>query len=391
MTDQLIYDWNVQGAPQLRLPETVGCLDETLAEGLRATSVVQPDLPACKALIALARRVGFSSVNLGLADSRGVLERWDGGPAAVSVRSAAGLQSVLGSGIEEIRIHAPVSDLLLGGRRLSAAVDDLCRMIAQVGSRAVWVAEDATRTPPATLSTALRAVHEAGARRVCLVDSAGTAMPLGVMRLLSWARQEAPDMRWDWGGRNDRGLATVNALAALSTGADRVCGTALGLGEGPGVVALDTLLTNVALMRSPTVDLKILRDWCVAAAGHLGVSIPVNYPVLGEDAFRTATGVHAAAIVKARKKGDVGLADRVYSGIPAGWFGLAQRIDIGPMSGLSNVSCWLEERSLHYTSEDVTRILQCAKQSNRTLSEEEVLQVLKESPPTPATRSETPA
>ena len=65
--------------------------------------------------------------------------------------------------------------------------------------------------------------------------------------------------------------------------------------------------------------------------------MPPNYPVLGDDAFRTATGVHAAAIIKAEAKGADWLADRVYSGVPASLVGRKQGIEIGPMSGLSNV------------------------------------------------------
>ncbi len=74
--------------------------------------------------------------------------------------------------------------------------------------------------------------------------------------------------------------------------------------------------------------------------------IAPNYPVIGADAFRTATGVHAAAVVKAFRKGDRALMDAVYAAVPASLVGRAQQIEVGPMSGRSNVVFWLESRGL---------------------------------------------
>jgi 2-isopropylmalate synthase len=103
-----------------------------------------------------------------------------------------------------------------------------------------------------------------------------------------------------------------------------------------------------------------------------GVPIPANYPAFGEDAFRTATGVHAAAIVKAKKKGDDWLADRVYSGVPAGMVGMRQKIEVGFMSGASNVVHWLEEHGYDPVGARVDAILRAAKDGTRILTDEEL-------------------
>ena len=95
--------------------------------------------------------------------------------------------------------------------------------------------------------------------------------------------------------------------------------------------------------------------------------------MFGRDAFRTATGVHAAAVIKCYKKGDTELADLIYSGVPAGQFGLKQVIEIGPMSGKSNVIFWLESRGLEASEELVTRIYERAKQASAVLSETELM------------------
>jgi len=120
-------------------------------------------------------------------------------------------------------------------------------------------------------------------------------------------------------------------------------------------------------------DLTRLKDYCRAVSRATGVPIPANYPVLGEDAFRTATGVHAAAVIKAYRKNDMELANTVYSGVPSHYFGLEQVIDVGPMSGKSNILFWLERRGIAANDGIVERIYQKAKSSDHTLTEAEIL------------------
>jgi 2-isopropylmalate synthase len=184
-------------------------------------------------------------------------------------------------------------------------------------------------------------------------------------------------IRVDWHGHCDRGLAVANALAALAAGADCVHCCAIGIGERVGNTQMDQMLVNLKLMGvEPWADqdLTKLKDYCRAVSRATGVPIPSNYPVLGDDAFRTGTGVHAAAVIKAFKKNDVELANTVYSGVPAHEFGLEQIIEIGPMSGKSNVIFWLERRGLAADEETVERIFQRAKRADRLLTEAEILQ-----------------
>src|SRR5439155_27083764 len=146
-----------------------------------------------------------------------------------------------------------------------------------------------------------------------------------------------------WHRHCDRGRAVAECLAALVAGAECVHGCALGLGERVGNTQMDQMLVNLKLMGIPPWaerDVSKLKQYCQAVSRATGVPIPANYPVVGEDAFRTATGVHAAAVIKAYKKNDTELADAVYSGVPAKLFGLEQIIDVGPMSGKSNVLFW---------------------------------------------------
>jgi 2-isopropylmalate synthase len=166
---------------------------------------------------------------------------------------------------------------------------------------------------------------------------------------------------------------------------DRVHATALGVGERVGNAEMDLLIVNLHLLGAHRHDVSRLGEYCEVAAQAIGVPLPANYPVMGADAFRTATGVHAAAIIKARRNGDDWLADRVYSSVPAGTFGRKQTIDISPVSGLSNVKCWLEEHG--YDPNDATlceRLFAAAKTTDRTLTDAECHRLVSEAKRKPA-------
>ena len=229
----------------------------------------------------------------------------------------------------------------------------------------MFVTEDTTRAHPDTLRALYGAAIDAGAKRLCVCDTCGHVTPTGVRRLITFvkgiAEEKGADVGIDWHGHRDRGLGLINALVAIEAGATRIHGTALGVGERAGNTEMDLLLVNLALTGWIDRDLTSLGAYVSKAAEAIGVPFPENYPVFGKDAFETATGVHAAAVVKAFRKGDSWLADRVYSGVPAGMFGLEQKILVGPMSGKSNVAWVLERNGVDPTDEAVQRVLEVAK------------------------------
>jgi 2-isopropylmalate synthase len=253
-----------------------------------------------------------------------------------------------------------------------------------LGLEVMYVTEDTTRCDPEMVKRLYSAAINCGARAIVLCDTAGHATPMGTLALVKFVMEEVvkpsgEKIRVDWHGHCDRGLATANSMAALVAGANCVHACALGIGERVGNTQMDQMLVNLKLMGIPPwdeQDLTKLKQYCEAVSIATGVPIPVNYPVVGDDAFRTATGVHAAAVIKAFKKNDVELANTVYSGVPSHVFGLEQVIDIGPMSGKSNVHFWLERRGLPVTDDVVERIYRRAKASDHTLSETEIRECL---------------
>jgi len=245
----------------------------------------------------------------------------------------------------------------------------------------MFVTEDTTRAHPDVLRQVYTAAIRAGAQRICISDTVGHATPEGTYALVSFIRQLVdevnPEVGIDWHGHRDRGMSIENTLAAIRAGADRVHACGLGIGERSGNTPMELLLVNLNLLGWAERDLTRLPEYCQVISEKCGVPIPFNYPVVGADSFRTSTGVHAAAIIKALSRGDDWLADRVYCGVPASMVGRQQGIEIGPMSGESNVRFYLRQRGIEEHPVFLQKILEAAKRSNRLLEEKDVLRMVR--------------
>ncbi len=244
----------------------------------------------------------------------------------------------------------------------------------------MFVTEDTTRSRPETIEKMFGMAIDRGVERVCVADTVGHSIPTGVRAITKFVRslvdKSGKDVGVDWHGHRDRGLALNNAIAAYYAGADRLHGTALGIGERVGNTPIDLIMVNMRMAGVIDQDLTRLPDYVRKVSQACKVPIPDNYPVTGRDAFRTATGVHADAIVKAYKRGDSWLANRIYSGVPADMFGLEQIIEVGPMSGRANVRYWLSQRNIDATDDLVDTIFAHAKKASKTLTDEEILELI---------------
>jgi len=393
--DELINDWNGLPSKDARVPLLN---DETLRDGLQSPSVRDPDIAAKRDLTHRLARLGVDAVNLGmpgagpkaLAAVRALVveirdHRLPIAPnvavrtleadlvqvAEIQQRSGMPLEAGAFLGSSPIRMDVEGWDLAFLVNTARKAIAFCHRHEVPV----MMVTEDSTRARPEVLKAIYGAALDEGAQSICLSDTCGHATPDGVRRLVRFIKDEVikdRSVRIDWHGHNDRGLGVANAIAAFEAGADRLHGSILGIGERCGNVALDQLMINLHLMGFPKGDLSDLPALAERVAELCDVEIPANYPVLGRDAFRTGTGVHAAAIVKALHRGDVELADAVYSGVPAALVGRRQEIEIGPMAGHSNVVYWLEMNGYDPSPDRVDRILQVAKNSPRILTEMEI-------------------
>ncbi|MBU6423248.1 MAG: 2-isopropylmalate synthase [Chloroflexota bacterium] len=394
--DRLVYDWNRDGRAQKAGYRMVELDDETLRDGLQGPSVRNPSLAVKKRLLHLMDALGIDTADIGLpgasdrardeivelARETTTLVKLKPNQAIRTHRAdvRAAIRAAVASGVpietcafigsSPIRRYA--EDWSLDA--MLQSVEESVTALAQEGLPVMFVTEDTTRADPATLVALYETAIACGAKRICFSDTVGHATPDGVRNLLQFARDDivrGRDVKIDFHGHNDRGLGLINALAATEL-ADRVHGCALGIGERVGNSPMDQLLVNLYLWGFIDNDLSPLVEYVQLVSEECGVEIPPSYPMLGSDAFRTATGVHAAAVVKAFRKNDRALADRVYSGVPASVIGREQRIEIGPMSGESNVVFWLEQRGYEPTRERIDRVMAAAKASDRLLTEGQV-------------------
>jgi isopropylmalate/homocitrate/citramalate synthase len=398
----LIHDWNAAGdAVDYRRLRAVELDDETLRDGLQCPSVTDPPIDAKIGILNLMCELGIHTADIGLpgagpraeADVRALAReiarnslpiaancaartvRADIEPIArVTQETGVAIEACTFIGSSPIRQYA--EDWTLD--RMLKATEDAVRFAVGEGLAVMYVTEDTTRARPETLRALYTLAIECGADRICLADTVGHATPAGVRQLVRFIRDDViaatgRDVKVDWHGHRDRGLGLANTLAAIEEGVDRVHGTALGIGERVGNTEMDLLLVNLKLLGMHDGDLARLPDYVRAVADATGVPIPPSYPCFGEDAFRTGTGVHAAAIIKAKAKGDDWLVDRVYSGVPAAMFGLRQRIDISHVSGMSNVKHWLAEHGYDASDDALAdHVFDLAKRTSRVLTDDEL-------------------
>src|ERR1700720_3669014 len=398
-------------AARLRPTGRVLLNDESRRDGLQSPSVRDPSIEEKNQILHLMEALGINSLDLGLpgAGARALADcealaheivrhkmkirancaarthENDIRPIAEIVqRTGLNIQAATFIGSSPIRRFTEgwTDDFLL------QTTEKAVKYAVSLGLDVMYVTEDTARCDPDTVKRLYKTAINCGARSIVICDTAGHATPMGAFALVRFVLEEVvkpsgEKIRVDWHGHCDRGLAIANSIAALVAGADCVHACALGIGERVGNAQMDQMLVNLKLMEiAPWTDqdLTKLKEYCEVVSRATGVPIPPNYPVVGEDAFRTATGVHAAAVIKAYKKNDIELANAVYSGVPSHVFGLQQVIDIGPMSGKSNVLFWLEQRGIPVNGEVVERIYKYAKSSDHTLSEAEILECVQPAP-----------
>ncbi len=404
---ELIYDWNVIDYGVERDPSNhpheLWFDDETLRDGLQSPSASNPTIEQKIELIDYMEKLGVQKVDLGLPGAGpfhvghidAMLSHM--GDMGYSLRPGCAVRTVV-SDIEplvdlqakhERQIQAsaflgtsPIRQYTEGWtmERIMSTAESAVTFAVDNDIPVMFVTEDTTRSKPDEIKEVYSRAIELGADRICVCDTCGHVTPNGVRKLLSFIQDEVipdsgvkrRDIEVNWHGHQDRGLGVANNLAAYEAGADVIHGTALGVGERAGNAPLDQTLVNLSLMGVIENDLTSLNEYMRKANEYIGVALPRNYPVFGEDAFETGTGVHASAVVKAMEKGDHWLADRVYSGVPAGDFGLEQVIRIGHMSGRSNITWWLKQNGYEVSDGLVEHMFEVAKTQRSLMTDEEV-------------------
>jgi 2-isopropylmalate synthase len=409
----LIYDWNSIDysidRDESSHPHELWFDDETLRDGLQSPSARNPSIEQKIELIDYMESLGIQKVDLGLPGAGpfhvnhidAMLKHM--GDRDYSLRPGCAVRTLV-SDIEplvdlqakhEMQIQAsaflgtsPIRQFAEGWTmdKIISTAERAVTFAVDNDIPVMFVTEDTTRSKPEEIKEVYSRAIELGADRICVCDTCGHVTPNGVRKLLGFIQDEVipdsgvkrRDIEVNWHGHQDRGLGVANNLAAYEAGADVIHGTALGVGERAGNAPLDQTLVNLSLMGVIKNDLTMLNEYTRKAHEYVEVALPHNYPVFGEDAFETGTGVHASAVIKAMNKGDNWLADRVYSGVPAGDFGLQQVIRIGHMSGRSNVIHWLERNGFVAEDDLVAHMFEVAKSQRRMMTDDEVHSAISE-------------
>lgn len=400
----LIYDWNRRKRFKFRHKRNLQLDDETLRDGLQSPSITDPTVNEKIELLELMEQLGIDTANVGLpgsgpraqADIIAMVKYMVSNKMKITPNCAVRtvkqditplieISQKVGYPIEACTFigSSPIRQYAEGWTldKMVKLTEEAVSYANENGLPVMYVTEDTTRADPKTLRILYTTAINAGAKRICVCDTVGHVTPIGVYHLMKFivelVKKVDPKVKIDWHGHSDRGLAIPNTMAAIAQGVDRVHATALGIGERVGNTQMDLLLINLNLEGIYKRDLTRLSQYCKRVSEVCNVTIPPGYPVMGRDAFRTATGVHAAAIIKAQSKGDDWLANQVYSGVPAGMVGLKQVIEIGFMSGVSNIVYWLKIRGIKPSKKLVAEIFRAAKQHNRILLDEEVEELVK--------------
>ncbi len=407
----LIYDWNVaDGRPRLN-PTGVTFDDESLRDGLQSPSVKDPSVGEKLEILHLMEALGIQSADVGLPASgarayqdtltlaretvTAKMKLRPNAAARTMVRDIQPIVEISGKAGVPVEVAMFVGSSPIRFYTENWELDRLLLLVEEAVTFAVknelpvmFVTEDTTRATPDAIKALYQTAVRCGATRLTVADTSGHATPAGVKAVVTYVRDVAEktgrEVMVDWHGHNDRGLGVVNSVTAALVGADQIHGTAMGIGERCGNAAMDQILVNLKLMGLIPNDLSRLREYCEKTAAAVGMEIPFNYPVMGRDAFRTATGVHAAAVLKARRRGDTWLEDMVYSAVPAFMVGREQVIEIGPMSGLANVTYWLDKHGYDAAPAVVDRVFAAAKKADAVLCDADIHRLVREAGGKPA-------
>jgi 2-isopropylmalate synthase len=172
---------------------------------------------------------------------------------------------------------------------------------------------DATRSDPGFVAEIVRAAIRAGATTINVPDTVGAIFPDALRAQLVELRDAVPELEnvvLSFHGQDDLGLATANALAAISAGARQVELAVNGIGERAGNTSFEEVVAALhvhgrALGVHCDVDLSGLCDLSALVAARSGIAVPPNKAVVGRNAFRHASGIHQDGVLKHRETYEV--------------------------------------------------------------------------------------
>jgi len=227
-------------------------------------------------------------------------------------------------------------------------------------------AEDATRSDLDFLIQANKLAVECGAVRVNIPDTVGTITPKAFGYVVRKNRDALPkDVKICVHCHNDFGLAVANSLAGVENGAEVVHTTFLGIGERAGNASFEQVATSLyALYGVETnINMKEIYPTSKMMERFTGLKIPVQYPLIGKNAFRHESGIHVHAVIQN---------PRTYEPLTPELIGyprtddlsdiIRESITIGKHTGGHSLKAKLNELGIYYTREQFSTIMKRIKE-----------------------------
>jgi 2-isopropylmalate synthase len=220
---------------------------------------------------------------------------------------------------------------------------------------------DATRTNPEYLFAMLEAVIRAGATTINIADTVGYAIPSNFTQLLKDIQEKVPGMdgvTLSVHCHNDLGLAVSNSLAAIEAGARQVEGCVNGIGERAGNASLEEIIMSLDTRKDLfQVDIGIDTTQIYPTSRMVsritGMAVQANKAVVGENAFRHASGIHQDGVLKDRSTYEVMQPERV--GVPG------NSLVLGKLSGRAGLQARLEALGYMLSREEISNVFESFK------------------------------
>ncbi len=209
-------------------------------------------------------------------------------------------------------------------------------------------AEDGTRTERDFLFEVFNQAVSAGADVLDVPDTVGILTPILTHELITDIKDnfKTPiSVHF----HNDFGLATANTLTAIECGANQAHVTVNGLGERTGNCSLEELVMSLKSAYGVDLGLDTTRLYSLSnLVGRLtGVKMPVNKPIVGDNAFAHESGIHVHGILNNAS---------TYEPMSPEMVGHSRRIVLGKHTGANAIKSKLKEYHIDLNSEQFDKV-----------------------------------
>ena len=167
-------------------------------------------------------------------------------------------------------------------------------------------AEDASRSDREFLVQVFSEAIRAGAKTLNVPDTTGYAIPSEFGSLVQYLidkTEGSNQVTWSAHCHNDLGLAVANSLAGVVNGIRQVECTINGIGERAGNTSMEEVVMALRTRKNIfAVDTKVASEQIYPTSRLVsqitGISIPINKPIVGDNAFAHEAGIHQDGVLK---------------------------------------------------------------------------------------------